>query len=256
MRTTHLLFLLATALLLTGLGGCASKRVTGVHPGPVGQEGRVIEHRVLPGETLPRIADNYFGDPGRAEQIARENLLSGTAGLTEGSLLVLKFAPEEWDQASRRAAALGPYNKGVDLLAQERLAEAGRQFQLALDTAPGLLAARYNLALVHMRRGQNDRALALLEDLTEQRPQDGDFRFARASALFALTRYAEAEKHFKLVLEGDPEHSRAQFGLARSLQEGQKNRQAIQAWRRYLELDDSSSWATTARRNLRKLGAG
>ena len=50
-----------------------------------------------------------------------------------------------------------PYNKGVDLMAQERLAEAEKQFRLALETAPDLVAAQYNLALVLLKRGKTDR---------------------------------------------------------------------------------------------------
>ncbi len=236
------------------LVGCGGGKVVTDQPPVMAAGERVIEHRVLPGETLSRIADNYYGDPARAGQLARENGLSGPGHLTEGSLLALRFAPDEWDQAQRRASALVAYNRGVDAMHQERLAEAGRQFELAVDTAPDLLAARYNLALVHMQRGQNDRALALLDKLTVERPGDVDFHFARASALFALTRFAEAVDAFRQVLDVDARHSRAQFGLARSLQAAGEKGAAVRAWKRYLELDDASSWASAARRNLRELG--
>ena len=248
----RVLMLLSVAGLLL-VAGCGGRKVVTDSREAVPSRERVIEHRVLPGEDLSRIADNYYGDPGRVPQLARDNGLSNPEGLTEGSTLALRFAPDEWEQAQRRAAALGAYNKGVDLLARERLAEAGRQFELALDTAPQLLAARYNLALVRMQRGQNDQALVLLEELTRQRPADADFRFARASALFALTRFDEAVEQFGKVLEKDPQHSRAQYGLARSLEAAGKKGAAIRAWGRYLELDDSSSWASTARRSLEAL---
>jgi hypothetical protein len=51
----------------------------------------------------------------------------------------------------------------------------------------------------------------------------------------------------------DPRLKRAAFGLARSLQEGQHNDQAIAAWNRYLALDSTTSWAEAARRNLKLL---
>lgn len=235
------------------LAGCAGRAPAPSGVGADGAAARVIEHRVLSGETLERIADNYYGDPLLAARIAAENGLTAPAEVAEGSVLALRFAPDQWEEARRRAAALEAYNRGVDLLAQDRLAEAEKQFQLALDTAPDLAAARYNLALVLMRRGRNDRALELLETLVAQRPRDRDFLFARGNALFQLTRFDEAAAQFQLLLGSDAAHLRAGFGLARSLQAAGRDREAMAAWRRYLEKDGSSSWADAARRNLEEL---
>lgn len=251
---------LAVALLLLGgavlLSSCAPRQAA---PPPTSEPepgSRVIEHQVLAGESLARIADNYYGDPGRAADIARDNGLSDADGVAEGSVLALRFGPLEWEGARKRAAALDAYNHGVDLLGQERLAEAEKQFQLALKTAPDLLGASYNLALVQMRRGKSDSALDLLTGLTEARPADTDFRFARGSALFQLTRFDEAADEFNRVLKLDPAHTRAAFGLARAYQAADRKKEALAAWERYLELDSTSSWADTARRNHRKLKDG
>lgn len=238
---------------LLGLAGCA-KRVADEPALKVAPGGpRQIEHRVADGETLRLIADNYYGDPGRAADVAAANGLTDPEALLPGSLLKLDFSEQEWDSARRRASALGPYNRGVDLLAKERLQEAERQFRLAVDTAPELLSARYNLALVLLKRGRNTDALDLLTDLIVRRPREPDFLFARGNALFQLARFDEAVEQFRAVLAVAPEHLRAAFSLARSLQEGGDIDGARAAWRRYLELDDSSSWATNARRQLRKL---
>lgn len=246
-------------LLLTGvvlLSSCSPKTVA---PPPASEPepaSRVIEHQVLPGESLSRIADNYYGDPLRAADIARDNGITDVDRITEGSVLALRFGPREWESARKRAAALDAYNRGVDLLGQDRLAEAEKQFQLALFTAPDLLAASYNLALVQMRRGKNDSALDILTRLTETRPTDTDFRFARGSALFQLARFDEAAEEFGLALKQDPAHTRAAFGLARAYQAADRVREALAAWERYLELDSTSSWADTARNNRRKLKDG
>jgi hypothetical protein len=243
------LALVALALAAVLLSGCSGPAPSPeVSEGP-GQGLQVIEHKVLPGETLARIADNYYGDPGLAPGIARDNGLTDPGHVAEGSVLVLRFAPEQWENARRRAAALDAYNRGVDQL----LAEAEKQFRLALETAPDLLAARYNLALVHLRRGHNDEALALLDELRRQRPGDRDFQFARGNALFQLTRFEEAAGQFAAILDQEPGHLRAAFSLARSLQAAGRDREALAAWGRYLELDSTSSWAETARRNYRKL---
>jgi len=156
----------------------------------------------------------------------------------------------------RRAAALEPYNRGVSALAGGDLAEAERQFRLALRTVPDLRDARYNLALVLLRRGQAEAAGDLLAALVGERPGDGDFGFALGNALFQQTRYLDSARTFAQVLAIDPGHRRAAFGHARALHAAGSRQEAIAAWRRYLELDSTSSWAVEARRHLRELQGG
>ena len=71
-----------------------------------------------------------------------------------------------------------------------------------------------------------------------------------------MTRFAEAATQFEAVLKNDADHKRAAFGLARSLQEDGQKEKAMGAWKRYLELDSTSSWADVAQRNYRKLRDG
>lgn len=253
------LFVAGWLLLLAA--GCAKRplpvdEMPSVQPGippSVGVESTVIPHTVKPGETLRRIADNYYGEPGRAATIARHNGLAGDRDPVPGSVLHLPFAPAEWADAQRRASALDPYNRGVQALEQDRLGEAERLFRLALATAPELLVARYNLALVLLRRGQADDAAALLQVLTEARPEEAEYRCARGNALFQAARFTEAAWQFASVLAQHADHRRAAFGYARALQEAGRTAEAAAAWRRYLELDADSGWADAAREHLRKL---
>ncbi len=245
------LLLLLSLLLVSGCAKQTGSSVTTETVVPADQ--RIIEHTVGPGESLARIADNYYGDPDYYVAIARENGVTDPGRIVPGSVLRLSFSADQWDAARRRAAALKPYNKGVDLLANERVGEAEKQFKLALETAPDLRAAQYNLALVYLKRGRNDRALALLSELTTERPEDPDFLFAHGNALFQSTRFDEAIVQFKAALNYRPGFKRAAFGLARSYQEGGHTKQAVSAWNNYLEIDATSSWAATARRNLKKL---
>ncbi len=246
--------LLTFVVMLSLMAGCAKQVGSGLTTDQVvPSDQRIIEHTVGPGESLARIADNYYGDPDRYLDIARENGISDPGRIVPGSVLRLSFSADEWGGARQRAAALGPYNKGVDLMANERVGEAEKQFKLALETAPDLRAAKYNLALVYLKRGRNDRALVLLEELTTERPEDPDFLFARGNALFQSTRFDEAVVQFNGALKYRPGFKRAAFGLARSYQEGGHRNRAMTAWENYLKLDSTSSWAATARRNLRKL---
>jgi tetratricopeptide (TPR) repeat protein len=255
---------LVLALALAGVAGCARRPrpVEGTAvPEPVapplpGADKTVISHTVKTGETLARIADNYYGEPGRAAAIGRRNGLAEGRDPVPGSVLSLEFAPSEWADAQRRAAALEPYNRGVQALAQDRLGEAERLFRLALETAPELPDARYNLALVLLRRGQAEEAVSILTALAGERPGDAEYRCALGNALFQSARFAEATGQFARVLADHPDHRRAAFGRARALQEDGRVDEAATAWRRYLELDPDSSWADVARENLRKLTDG
>lgn len=254
MQQGKLILIVAGLALTVMAGGCAKR----VGPAPEVEESPLtgdhfLDHTVAEGESLSQVADNYYGDPERAGDIAADNGVTDPDRIMPGSVLRLRFTDDQWESARQRSAALVPYNKGVDLLANERLAEAEKQFALALETAPDLASARYNLALVLLKRGKTEQALVHLEALTVQRPTDTDFLFARGNALFQSTRFDEAAVQFRAALVEDPGLKRAAFGLARSLQEGQHTDQAIAAWNHYLTLDDTSSWAAAARRNLKTL---
>ncbi len=241
-------------MILAAAGGCSRRVVrTETAPGAVPASARLIEHTVAPGETLALIADNYYGDPARAAQVAADNGLPDPDSLSVGSVLRLRFTADEWTEARRRAAALEPYNRGVELMAAGRLAEAEEQFRLALSTAPDLVSARYNLALVLVQRGRTEEALSILADLTARRPDATDIRFARGHALFAASRFADAAVQFRQIIAAHPDDRRAAFSLARSLEADGATAEAIAAWRHYLELDPDSSWAVQARNRLRKL---
>jgi len=250
---------LALLLALLGLSACGGSQApppprTEAPPPP--PESRTLAHTVQEGETLERIADLYYGDPGRAADIAASNGIDDPSRLAAGSVLQLGFAEAEYQRARERAAALEPYNQGVSALARGNLDEAERQFRLALRVDPGLPDARYNLALVLLKRGQAEAAEELLRRLRSERPGDADFGFALGNALFAQTRYLEAATVFDQVLAVHPENRRAAFGHARALQEAGAHQEARAAWRRYLELDTESSWAAEARRHLAELDGG
>jgi tetratricopeptide (TPR) repeat protein len=253
MTTTRQRSLLgAAAVLLAALTACGPRPA--VQTQPPAAASRVIEHRVAAGETLAQVADNYYGDPDAAAQVARDNGLVEPGRLAAGSVLRLRFSEDQWEQARRRASALGPYNRGVELMAAGRLAEAEEAFSLALTTAPDMASARYNMALVAGQRGRHEEAAAILAVLADERPGNTDFRFALGHALFSASRPQEAAAAFREALAIDPAHRRAAFGLARALEEAGDTAGAVAAWRRYLQLDDSSGWAAQARSHLRDLG--
>ncbi|MFH1841757.1 MAG: tetratricopeptide repeat protein [bacterium] len=239
-------------LLILTFTACSKKVVT-TAPGRIQVEPRTIVHEVAPGETLALIADNYFGDPSRSHRIASDNGVSDPEQLLSGSILLLRFTEEEWQVAQRRAAAMKPYNRGVEFLEQERLEDAEREFGLALELVPDLVSAQYNQALVDLKRGRNEAAEQRLASLVALRPDDLDFLYSYGHVLFLEARFAEAVDIFAQLLGLDAQHRRGAFGWARSLQEAGRADEAILAWENYLTLDSSSRWANQARQNLQEL---
>lgn len=259
--------LLLSAVTLAAAGGCAKRVVRHPPPdvppptppvtvresSPTSRSHRVT-HEVLSGETLAMIADNYYGDPGRAGEIARDNGLREPERLVAGSSLVLRFSAAEWAIAEKRAAAMLPYNRGVDAFGEGRLEEAAAEFQKALAIAPDFKSASYNLALVHGRRGRYEDAERLLAALLAERPREPDVLLAYGNVLFHQTRFDAAIAEFRRLLQLDPGHRQAAFSMARALQEAGRRDEAITAWRAYLRLDSQSVWAEAARQALRDLG--
>lgn len=250
-------WVLVTVVAVLSLAACGprSKPVTGVSESPVVAT-QVLEHPVRAGDTLERIADLYYGDPTRAAAIAAENGIDDPGRLAIGSILALRFGAAEFEAARRRQAALQPFNQGVAALDEGDLESAERQFRLALHTVEDLHEARYNLALVLIKRGRTEEAADHLGVLVTQRPDDVDYRFAFGNALFYQTRYIEAADVFGTILETNPNHRRAAFGHARALHEAGVRDGAIAAWSRYLDLDSDSAWAAEARRLRSELRGG
>ena len=72
-----------------------------------------LTHAVAPGETLRSIADLYYDDPSRADEIALVNGLADPDLPEVGERLELLFTAEEWSEAEGRRSALAAYKHGV-----------------------------------------------------------------------------------------------------------------------------------------------
>ncbi len=249
---------LLAAAVLPFCGGCGRKMVRGDEPARARphRDRYTLTHVVGEGETLARIAENYYLDESRVADIAAWNGIDDPDRLAADSVLELRFDAGEWDRAEQRLAALDPYNQGVDALRSGRLDEAREAFAQALDLDPEFSDASYNLALVYLKRGRNTDAVALLDDLLAADPDDTDYLFAYGNAQFHQAEFAAAAGTFAAILDLRPGHRQAAFGRARALTEAGRRPEAIAAWQTYLALDASSAWSDRAREQLRILREG
>ncbi len=210
-----------------------------------------LVHRVAEGESLKEIALNYFDDITQVRVIKSDNKLK--AEPESGSELTLRFTNRQWQIISVRMEAIDAYNSGVAAMKQGRSTDALALFRSALDIDSEFQNARYNLGLVELQLGNLNSALELLNVVQEEWPNDMQVMQARGNVLFSSDRYSEATAVFKTITKAEPKNSAALFSLARCLTELDEKNEAIKTWKKFLKLDNSSSWSKLARRYLQEL---
>jgi tetratricopeptide (TPR) repeat protein len=236
--------LLAAAWMLQGCGGQLR---------PPDADGRVILHRVDEGESLEDIAENYYGDPDRAQALRDYNELS-TDTPSSGTYIHVPLTRPEVRALERRERARVPYNEGLKLAASGAYVDAVRKFKSSLATDPDFLDARYNLGVTYQNMKAYDQALDQYKKLARTRKNEPKYAFATGYCFFYMDRYDRAVKWFDKVLALDPDHAQAQFALAATYEKTGDVEQARSAWRRYLQIDSGSEWAAEAKKRLESLG--
>jgi tetratricopeptide (TPR) repeat protein len=228
------------------MAGCA-RRVP-VHT----PEDRVIMHQVVAGETLESIAEDYYGDPGRSQELRRINALTGD-DLEAGTIVQVVLGERDLAGFNTRKEARVPYNEGLELAARGSYIDAIPHFQDALEVDPRFVEARYNLGITYQKMKVYDKALLQFEEVIRLRPDNEAYHFAAGTCDFHLERYDKAARAFEKVLSLDPNHLKALFSLAAAYEKLGKTGQARETWQRYLRLDGTSEWAREARSRLEKL---
>lgn len=242
----RILTALALIAVLAAYSGCARKTRK-----PVEGE-KVLTHEVTGGETLESIADTYYGDPDRADEIRQFNLLESDE-LTTGDVVRLYMSPEDMEALARRKRARVPYNAGLDLAAQGAYLEAIADFKEAVELDPDFAEARYNLGVTYQKMDAHEKAVEQFERAIDLRSKNPDYYYAIGNSFFHLQRYDRASKEFERALKFNPRHMKAQYSLAASLEKAGNTVRARREWRRYLDLDSDSEWAERARARLAEL---
>jgi tetratricopeptide (TPR) repeat protein len=214
---------------------------------------RVLVHVVEPGETVERLADDYYGDARREREIRRFNDLDREEPIEAGTQLRIPVTPADLETLQRRRAARVPYSEGRDLAQKGSFLDASTRFREAVELDPRFAEAYFNLGVTYQRIKAWERSLEELEAAIKLRPENPDYRFALGSTLFYMESYDRAVPEFRKALDLDPFHAKARFSLAVSYEKAGRVADAKREWRRYLEVDDESEWADQAREHLEKL---
>ncbi len=253
MRTPRILPLLLVILMSACASRSGSPRLDPYAlPGEI-QSGRSgLVHEVLVGESWESLAEDYYGDAGRAGRLRRDNLRRGQT-LSPGATIFVPLDTDERRAFEERARARAPYNKGVEYARAGSFPEAALQFREALQIDPGLDRAHYNLGLVYLRGGRPALALEALNQACDLERREPTYFHARGGALAELGRPKEAEKSYRRALKIDDEHLPSLHALARSLDARGREREARRYWSRYLNLDPGSSRGEEAARRLGSL---
>ena len=212
----------------------------------------MVDHTVGRGETLEEIAQEYYGDRGRAGEIAKFNSVDA-ADLRSGQKLRIPLTPDEQTGFSRRQSARGPYNEGLAQVEGGRYLDAVLSFQRAIELDPAFGAAHYNLGVTFQRLESYDKAADAYREAIRRDPDSADYRYALGATRYHQGEYRDAIGWFKQALDIDDHHRKAQYSLAKAYEKTSRTTKARAAWARYLEIDGDSAWAQEARARLELL---
>jgi len=226
------------------LGGCAKQAR---HPAE-----KVYLHRMVDGESLADVAEDYYGDPERAQSIEEFNGIAGEP-VKPGMVVRVPMTATDVERLMTREKAKIPYDKGLALAQKASYVDAVQSFQEAIAIDPEFADAVYNLGVTLGMLKSYERAREPLERAAEMRPKNADYVFAFGNCLFHLGDYAKAIGAFEKVMALDPSNTKALYSLAVSYEKQGRKDDARSAWERYLALDSTSAWAAEARKRLEAL---
>lgn len=213
---------------------------------------KVLTHVVEDGETLETIADDYYGNPQRAQEISEFNLLE-TDELTEGDVVRIYMDPEDMEALVQRKKARVPYNAGLDMVRRGAYVDAIAEFQEAVELDPDFAEAIYNLGVTYQKLDSHEKAIEQFGVAVKMRPEDAEYYYAMGNSYFHLERYDRAVRSFERALATNPNYLKAQYSLAASLEKTGNTARARREWQRYLDMDSDSEWADRARARLAEL---
>jgi Tfp pilus assembly protein PilF len=175
-------------------------------------EGRLAIQRVDPGEgawatptLFLRSQDGMLFAPRSTVWAHRAALLAGVCV----ALALVWVLALEWRWEHRAAAGMRLTNEGLGLLGLGRMAEARKAFRSALNVDPDNAPALGNLAIVEMKLGDDEAALAHAQAAVRAAPGEAVHHYNLGNLLARKKRYEEALLNLRRAIEIDPDYAYA-----------------------------------------------
>src|ERR1700760_4195571 len=140
--------------------------------------------------------------------------------------------------------------KAAELHSGGRLEEAEKVYRRILDLHRTDKSARYAVGVLCLQQDRPAEALALLEPLAAELPQDGDIRSQCGRARQALGRVDEALNDYDLALRSNPNTALALFYRGELLAESGLLAPALESYERLLGVAPGYGEAWFRRGNL------
>ncbi len=240
--------LMISMILLLAVS-CAGRKET-LRPERADQ---IITHQVQYGETWETIAEDFYGDDSRADDLALYN--GGDPGTQPepGSGVRIPLERDDVRKLRSKLDAADIYNEGLDLVSGGDYAGAIDKFRSALEMDPGLREASFNLAVTYQKLGLHQRASTVLEGLVTREPDNPEYLFGLGNAYFHVGDYSGAEGAFLDALEIDPNHLKALFSLAAVYEKMGELEKAANRLTEYIIREPDGEWSAEARERLERV---
>lgn len=142
------------------------------------------------------------------------------------------------------------FTTGLALEEQEKYAEASDAYLQSLITGGPDAVTCFNLANVHHKLGQKERAAERYHQVVEIDPGFAEAWSNLGNVLAELGHIEQAVAAMKHAVEIDPASSSYRYNLADLLDENGEEDKAKTHWRTYLQLENTGECADYARRRL------
>lgn len=133
------------------------------------------------------------------------------------------------------------FEKAVRLQNNERPAEALSYYRRALDAAPHMAEARYNMGLIYFEQKEWQRSVVQFKKALDLKPDFAQAACNLATALNACGQYERAVRIYRMALDMDPHQANACYGLGICHLNLNAPPEAVDAMRRAVALEPANA---------------
>ncbi len=184
-----------------------------------------------------------------------ERCRPAAAALCVGMAILLAAGCGTDDAGGLSAAVVESNNRGVGLMGSFKYGEAEKAFAETLQLAPEWDDARVNLAIATLNQERDAEALAILEEVLLEAPDNLRARYLSGVLRFYRGESEQALESFRAVAAADEKDAYAAYFVAQNLAQLERLQEAMQWYEKAIALDPYLRSAYYgAAQTLRRLG--